>query len=115
MRLRFDRYFETHELKRITPRTVTDQRVIRRAIRKARVEGFVTTADGRVLGASGVAAPVRAGERIVAALAAIAPSARFDANRGRIVPAVVAAAHELGQALAHGDAQPPQRTGGALR
>ena len=30
---------------------------------------------------------------------AIAPSARFDAHRDRIVPAVVAAAHELSQAL----------------
>jgi DNA-binding IclR family transcriptional regulator len=105
-----DRYFETHELKRITPRTVIDQRAIRRAIRKARDEGFVTTADGHVLGASGVAAPVRAGERIVAALAAIAPSARFEAHRARIIPAVVAAAHELGQALVHGDAQAPHRT-----
>jgi len=94
-----DRYFETHELKRITPRTVIDQRAIRRAVRKARDEGFVTIADSHVLGASGVAAPVRVGPRVVAGLAAIAPNARFDANRDRIVPAVVAAALSLGQAL----------------
>ena len=94
-----DRYFKTHELKRITPRTVVDQRAIRRAVRKARDEGFVTIADSHVMGASGVAAPVRAGARVVAGLAAIAPNARFEANRDRIVPAVVAAALLLGQAL----------------
>src|SRR3954469_6211027 len=68
-----DRYFKTHELKRITPRTVIDERAIRRAVRKARDDGFVTIADSHVLGASGVAAPVRSGTRIVAGLAAIAP------------------------------------------
>jgi DNA-binding IclR family transcriptional regulator len=101
-----DRYLATHELKRVTPRTVIDPKAIRRVIRKAREDGFVTIADSHVLGASGVAAPVRAGTRIVAALAAIAPSARFEANRERIIPAVVAAANELGQALGHGDPAP---------
>lgn len=94
-----DRYFDTHELVPLTSRTVVDPKAIRRILARARAQGYVTIADGTVLGASGVAAPVHAGERVVGALAIIAPGARFDAERARIVPAVVAAAEEISRAL----------------
>jgi DNA-binding IclR family transcriptional regulator len=95
-----DRYLATHPLTRLTPRTVTDPKALRRILAKARSEGYVTIADSSVMGASGVAAPVHVEGRVAGGLAVIAPDARFDANRARIVPAVVDAAAEIGRTLA---------------
>jgi IclR family transcriptional regulator, pca regulon regulatory protein len=95
-----DRYFETHPLAPVTPHTVTSERAIRKVLRQAREQQYVTIADSNVVGASGVAAPVLAGVHVMAGLAVIAPSARFDAARERIVPALVAAAREIGAAIA---------------
>jgi IclR family pca regulon transcriptional regulator len=94
-----DRYFETHALETVTPRTITDVAAIRRTLEQARARGYVTIADSHVMGASGVAAPVFSGDRVVAGLAVIAPNARFDAARKAIVPAVVEAARALSEAL----------------
>ena len=103
-----DAYFQGRVLTRATPRSVTSERAIRKALCEARAQGYVTIADSHVMGASGAAAPVMLGGKAVAGLAVIAPTARFDAARARIVPAVVAAARALGRALepAAGGARP---------
>ena len=110
-----DRYFESHDLKPITNRTVTDEAALRRTLAQVRVRGYVTIADSHVLGASGAAAPVFAGERVVAALAVIAPTARFEAGRKRIVPAVVEAAKALSEAIQPAQALRELRSGVAAR
>jgi len=94
-----DDYFRTHDLGRGSTRPVISERTVRRAVSVARTQGYVTIADSHVLGTSGAAAPVSAGGRVVAGLAIIAPSARFDAARARIVPHVVAAARDLGRSI----------------
>ena len=90
-----DRYFETHELTAVTSRTVTDEKILRKTLAQARARGYVTIADSHVLGASGAAASIFAEERVVAGLALIAPSARFDPERKRIIPSVVEAAKRI--------------------
>jgi len=94
-----DDYIGHHDLTRSEGRPPMSERALRRALAQARADGFVTIADGHVAGTSGAAAPVAAGGRTVAGLAIIAPTSRFDAARNRIVPRVVAAAHELGRAI----------------
>jgi DNA-binding IclR family transcriptional regulator len=101
-----DAYFAGRELVPVTPRTVTGLRAIRKALREARERGYVTIADSHVMGASGAAAPVAVQGTVVAALAVIAPNARFDAARARIVPAVVEAARDIGRALVPAVAEP---------
>jgi IclR family acetate operon transcriptional repressor len=94
-----DAYFRTHDLSRTSIRPDASERSIRRALNAVRAQGYATIADSHVLGTSGAAAPVSAGGRVVAGLAIIAPTARFDAARDRIVPHVVAAARELGRGI----------------
>lgn len=94
-----DGYFRTHDLARGSTRPAVSERTVRRAVSAARTQGYVTIADSHVLGTSGAAAPISAGGRVVAGLAIIAPSARFDAARARIVPCVVAAARDLGRSI----------------
>jgi DNA-binding IclR family transcriptional regulator len=94
-----DRYFEDRELARLTPKTVTDEAAIRKAIAKTRRNGFATISDSHVLGTSGVSAPVLRQGRIVAGLALIAPSERFAQQAALNIEATVAAATELSQSL----------------
>lgn len=99
-----DDYVAHHDLQRAAGRPAISERSLRRALAQAREDGYATIADSHVAGTSGAAAPVTAGDRTVAALAIIAPTARFDAARNRIVPRVVAAARELGRAIGGGAA-----------
>jgi DNA-binding IclR family transcriptional regulator len=94
-----DDYIRHHDLKRATGRPAISERTLRRTLAQARADGFVTIADSHVAGTSGAAAPIAAGGHTVAGLAIIAPTARFDAERSRIVPRVVAAARELERAI----------------
>ncbi len=94
-----DRYFQGRDLVQLTSKTVTDEAAIRRAVAKARRNGFATISDSHVLGTSGVSAPVRRQGRVVAGLAVIAPSERFAQQASLNVEATVAAARVLGQAL----------------
>ena len=110
-----DRYFETHELVAVTSRTVTDVDALRKTLAQARARGYVTIADSHVLGASGAAAPVFAGDRVVAGIAVIAPTARFEAARKRIVPAVVEAARALSDAIEPKVVREPRAAAGAAR
>ncbi len=94
-----DDYFAHHDLARAAGRPALSERTLRRALAQAREDGYVTIADSHVAGTSGAAAPVIAGGRTVAGLAIIAPTARFNAARSKIVPRVVAAARDLGRAI----------------
>jgi len=112
-----DSYFRTHDLPRGSARPAVSERTVRRALSAARAQGYVTIADSHVLGTSGAAAPVSIDGRIVGGLAIIAPTARFDAARARIVPYVIAAARDIGRAI--GGAAPhsptPARRSSAAR
>ena len=94
-----DRYFEGRAMNRLTPRTITDEATIRAAVAETRRRGFATISDSHVLGTSGVSAPVVRQGRVVAGLAAIAPSERFSVQADLNIQATVAAARELSQAL----------------
>lgn len=94
-----DRYLETHELQAITSHTETNEKRIRRGLAQARARGYVSMVDSNVLGASGVAAPIRVNDSVLAGLSVIAPSSRFDPRREHIVECVVAAASEISAAL----------------
>ena len=98
-RAALDRYFKTHELRAATPHTVTDEATIRQWLDQARERGYVTMVDSNVLGASGVAAPVTVNGSVLAGLAVIAPTSRFDPRRDHIVRCVVAAAAEISATL----------------
>jgi DNA-binding IclR family transcriptional regulator len=94
-----DDYLRHHELHRAAGRPAISERALRRALTQAREQGYVTIADSHVVGTSGAAAPVIVSGETVAGLAIIAPTARFDPARNRIVPKVVAAANELGRGI----------------
>lgn len=94
-----DDYLAQHPLQRANGRPPISERTLRRVLAQVRADGYVTIADSHVAGTSGVAAPVQAAQRTIAGLAIIAPTARFDAARSRIVPRVVAAARDLERAM----------------
>ena len=94
-----DRYFQGRELVRLTSRTVTDEAAIRKAVAKARRNGYSTISDSHVLGTSGVSAPVLQQGKVVAGLAVIAPSERFAQQASLNIEATVTAARELSQSL----------------
>jgi IclR family acetate operon transcriptional repressor len=92
-------YFKTHPLELITPHTTTDEARIRQGIDLVRKQGYATMVDTNVLGVSGVAVPVTANGAVLAGLAVIAPTSRFDPRRDHIVQRTVAAAREISAAL----------------
>ncbi|MGE0798443.1 MAG: IclR family transcriptional regulator [Lautropia sp.] len=92
-------YLGSCELVAVTPRTIADPDALRRMIRRARKLGYARMADSHVMGTSGVAAPIRRGDRVVAGLAVIAPTHRFELQPDAIVAATVAAAAEIGEAI----------------
>lgn len=94
-----DDYLRHHDLHRAAGRPAISERTLRRALSQAREQGFVTIADSHVIGTSGAAAPVVVAGETIAGLAIIAPTARFEPARNRIVPKVLAAAKELARGL----------------
>lgn len=94
-----DAYLGSRKLLAVTPRTVTDPAALRKMIERVRKLGHARMSDSHVMGTSGVAAPVRRGERVVAGLAVMAPTHRFELQPDAIVAATVAAAQEISQVL----------------
>ncbi len=103
------RYLASGRVTKLTERTVTDPQRLLESIERVRAEGHATVADSSVMGASGVAAPIRgAAGAAIAALCVIAPTPRFDAARDRITQLVRAAAAQIGaQMPAWGSASTP--------
>lgn len=99
---RLESYLSNTRFDPVTPRTMTERAEIEKAILRVRRRGHAPSADSHVVGASGVAAPVRLGSgRTIAGLAVIAPSSRFEPQRNAVTQAVVEAAAELSRCLEH--------------
>lgn len=75
------RYFTAAPLKRFTSSTVTSRNGLLAEIAAIRRDGIARTSDERVIGASGLAAPILAADgSLVAALLIAGPSERMRAN-----------------------------------
>lgn len=94
------RYLASDRVSQLTEKTVTDPELLLREVNRARDAGFAAITDSSVLGASGVAAPIRgvAGSTI-GALCVIAPTPRFDAARASITQRVRDAAAQISAQL----------------
>lgn len=92
-------------LERYTSRTITSRAAVLAALARIRRTGYAVNVDGRVMGASGVAAPIRAqaGE-VVGALNVSAPTSRFAHVQARITDAVLWGAEEISRLLGSGEA-----------
>lgn len=85
-----DTYFEGYELERFTPRTVVDERELRAEIARVRQQGW-SVVDGELEnGLRALAAPVRRGGLVVAAINVAMTSGDDDA--ARLLPALQDAA-----------------------
>jgi len=94
------RVLTARKLRPFTPLTVTDPAAIERILQQAEADGYASVEEQYVLGASGVAAPIRdAGGRVVAALDIASVSSRFDATRGDLIAAAIACAEAIGKHL----------------
>jgi DNA-binding IclR family transcriptional regulator len=89
-------------LERFTPRTLRG-RGLGQAVARAQRRGWAENRDEWVLGLAAVAAPVFLASRMVAAVAAAAPSAQLSESEvSRVAARVVAAARQVGARLAGG-------------
>ncbi len=90
------RYLSSGRVAKLTERTVIDPQALMSAIARVRADGYATITNSSVMGASGVAAPIRgSGGAIIGALCVIAPTPRFDAAREHITAHVRAAALQI--------------------
>ncbi|MEO8543243.1 MAG: IclR family transcriptional regulator [Burkholderiaceae bacterium] len=78
-------YLTSTRVTKLTERTVTDPAQLMSSIERVRSDGYATIANSSVMGASGVAAPIRGSAgAIIGALCVIAPTPRFDSAREAI-------------------------------
>lgn len=104
------RFLRRGPLERFTSRTLTTPSSLVAELRRIRAMGYAVNIDGRVIGASGVAAPIRASaDAVVAALNVSAPTARFADIQHRITEAVVWGAAEISRRLGWTDMPARQR------
>ncbi len=93
-------YLASDRVTKLTEKTVTDPELLLQEVERTRNAGFSTMTDSSVLGASGVAAPIRGvGGGVISALCVIAPTPRFDAARDNITQLVRAAAAQISAQL----------------
>ena len=102
-------YFEPHHLKaylKLAPRqqftatTITGARELRAELARIRKDGMARSADERVIGASGVSAPVFSADgKVLAAVLIAGPSERIHANADINETAVLQAARECTRLL----------------
>ncbi|HVY91621.1 MAG TPA: IclR family transcriptional regulator C-terminal domain-containing protein [Bryobacteraceae bacterium] len=95
-------FLKNASLKRITPKTLTSQSALFRAIDAAREHGYALVDEELEIGLRSIAVPVRAESgRIVAAMNTGVHAARITRGdlTGRILPELRAYAHRLGQML----------------
>jgi DNA-binding IclR family transcriptional regulator len=88
-------------LTRHTRYTVTQPGVLARQLDRVRAEGVATTSEEMTLGACSVAVPVRAGNRVTAALGVVVPHLH---QQGRLVAAMEVAARGIGRESDRADA-----------
>lgn len=83
-------------LKALTPTTITERAALERELALVRERGWSEDRDEFVEGVSCVAAPVRSGGVVIAALTVSAPSQRFFSHRDALLAAVLEAAEAAG-------------------
>ncbi len=90
------RYLSSGRVTKLTERTITDPERLMSEVARVRSDGVATIANSSVMGASGVAAPIRgSGGTIIGALCVIAPTPRFDSARENITVHLRAAALQI--------------------
>jgi len=95
-----DNYFKSTELVAITPYTETKIDAIRAIIDQVRAQGYIRTVNSHFEGVAGVAAPIRSsGGRVLAGLALIGPTERFDSRLESHIEAVTEAAKVISVTL----------------
>ena len=98
-------------LPRLTPQTITSRSVFLDELARIRRDGVTVNVDERVVGAAGVAAPIRsASGQVIAALNLSAPTARFQQMRAQMTKAVVWAAEEISRHVGYRPAAKPPKT-----
>jgi DNA-binding IclR family transcriptional regulator len=104
------------QLHRFTPATLVDPQLLSREIERVRANGLAEMRDEWLPGLSGVAAPIRLGERLFGAIALAAPSSHFSGARERVFrDGVLAAATEIETRVAGGRTAPRAgRAGGDI-
>lgn len=101
------------ELARFTPATLVEPRALLREIERVRESGVAEMRDEWIPGLSGVAAPIRLGERLFGAIALAAPSPHFSgASEIAFREGVLAAAAEIETRLAGGRRMPARKRAG---
>jgi len=99
-RERLEAYLRTVVLERFTPCTLVDVPALLANLNKVRVTGAGVTEDERIMGASGVAAPITDHRgHVVAAIAVAGPTVRVRRVRARLVTLVIDTAKELSRLL----------------
>ena len=99
----FGAYLKSAQVRALTPKTITDKRLLREIVARIRTEGFAVTDEELELGLRSIAVPVRARNgRVVAAMnvgvhAARVPSAEMI---HRFLPLLQEKARALGEVLA---------------
>lgn len=108
-----DRVLQSITLHPVTEATITDLPVLLQELRLTRERGYAISHGERFEGASGLSAPVRAG-RVLAAVSILGPSSRLgDLAIAKLVPTLLAASHDLEQALGRLDGGGGGRVGGS--
>jgi DNA-binding IclR family transcriptional regulator len=96
----------TEPLEALTPNTIVERDLLERELEAVRERGWAISADELELGLTALAAPVRAGERVVAALSISGPTARIDhERRERLVPLLVEQADAVSRRLGQHDVE----------
>ena len=87
-------------LERFTERTLTTRSELEAEVEAARAQAYAVNRDEWIMGLTVYAAPVWIGERMVAAVALAAPSARADElGSQELGPRVVSTAQRISQRL----------------
>ena len=106
---RIDRVLRGWELPAVTPHTITDHELLRKALAEIRDAGYGENQSESEVGVASIAAPIRDGTgHVIAALSVAGPSTRMDpelqALRFAVMEAAATASRRLGHAA--GGTQP---------
>jgi IclR family transcriptional regulator, acetate operon repressor len=109
-------YLNSARLEALTPRTVTDPRLLRERLERIRRDGFAVSIGETVPGAAGVAAPIiNSDGSVTAGLLIAAPEERFEAELPELKRLLGRATRRIAgiaQAPGIGDDAPPRQEGG---
>ena len=94
-------YFETHELHRLSPKTITDRREFERELERIREDGYAVSREEQEIGVSTMAAPIDGGASPYV-LALSAPTERFEADFDAYLAALLEVAQLASSSLAAG-------------